>query len=265
MREEAQKLEDGRLEGLELSNYPWFHERHRIFPDIFEKGIYKKILDTAAGVGVVAKRIQDNYDCFMLCNDISEQSLKSLIKNNLATVSFDLDDPETSFPFPDETFDAIISLATLEHIINLDHHISEIWRLLKYGGHLYISTPNYTSIHFLVPFVLNGRTFHNPLKEGIPKYEFYAHVRYFTYKTLVDFISFFGFQPEKVYLPLPKSSTKFLALKERSSLIAFTIKTLIYLFYFMATPRWAFHPVLCFSKTHHQSLKKHKKPKKIIL
>ena len=49
MRKDAIKLEDGRLEGRDTKSYPWIYERHRIFPQIFEPGRYKQVLDIAAG------------------------------------------------------------------------------------------------------------------------------------------------------------------------------------------------------------------------
>jgi SAM-dependent methyltransferase len=265
MRNDAIKLENGRLEGLDHSNYPWFHERHRIFPEIFKDEKYEKILDIAAGMGIAAKRIHDGYPCYMLCNDISSESLKNLKANGLNTISFDLDDPEKPFPFPDATFDAIISLATVEHMINIDKHMLEIKRILKKDGHLYISAPNYSSIHFVVPYLLHGRSFHNPLSHGIDKYEFYAHVRYFTYNTLLEYVSSFGFTAQYVYLPLPKGSARYKALKKKSKILAFGLTAIMYLFYRLLPPRWAFHPVLRFSNTEQSNLDGFKKPKTIIL
>lgn len=264
MRNDAQNLEDGRLVGFDIDSYPWYHERHRIFPQIFEKGKYKKIIDISAGIGIVARQINENYDAMMVANDIASESLKSLRNLNLTTTSFDLDDPDLSFPFPDETFDAVITLATLEHIIQLDHHMQEINRILKKGGHLFLSVPNYTGVHFVVPFVLKGKTFHDFTKSELDKYEFYAHVRYFTYNSLIDFVTPFGFVPEKSFLPLPHSSTKFRALEKRSKLKAFIFKTAVHIFYKVMHPRWAFHPVLQFRKDvvpNAASIK----PKKIIL
>ncbi len=267
MRQDAVKIEDGRLEGLDLENYPWFHERHRIFPKVFEEGKYRRILDIAAGVGVVAKRIQDNYPCFMLCNDISTESIRSLRKSNLNTVSFDLDNAGASFPFVDGAFDAVISLATLEHIINLDNHMNELRRILAPDGHLYLSAPNYTSIHFVVPFLLNGRSFHNPMNGGLDKYEFYAHVRYFTYRTLLEFTESFGFRADKVFLPLPEGSSRYRSLKRKAPLLALTAKSAVYLFYKLVPPRWAFHPVIRFTKTDMAAStpRKRKKPEVVIL
>ena len=265
MRNDAIRIEDDRLQGLDHSNYPWIHERHRIFPEIFKGQKYEKIIDIAAGMGIVAKRIQDNYPCYILCNDISTESLKNLKANGLNTISFDLDNPEKPFPFPDETFDAIISLATIEHMINVDQHMLEIKRILKKGGHLYISAPNYSSVHFVIPYLLHGRSFHNPMSHGVDKYEFYAHVRYFTYKTLLEYISSFGFKAQIVYLPLPKDSTRYNALKKKSKILAFGLTAIMYLSYKILPPRWAFHPVLRFSNTEQPNPNKFKKPKRIIL
>jgi len=265
MREDAISIEDGRLTGLNLDNYPWYHERHRIFPGIFEKGRYDKVLDVAAGVGVVAKRVQDNYPCFMLCNDISTESLRSLKYNELNAVSFDLDDPDTNFPFSNGTFDAVISLATVEHIINLDNHMNEIRRILKDDGHFYLSAPNYSGIHFVLPFLFNGKTFHDPMKGGIHKYEFYAHVRYFTYKTLIEFAQSFGFKAEKVFLPLPEGSSRFKSLQKKSKVMAMGLRAMMYLFYKLMPPRWAFHPVIRFSKNNSSTKSGNQRPEIVIL
>ncbi len=264
MRSDAQKIEDERLEGLDLSNYPWFHERHRIFPEVLlDKGI-EKVIDLAAGVGVVAKRIKDDGNFTIVSNDISEQALKSLRMHDLNPVSFDLDDPDKPFPFESGSFDGAVSLATIEHIINLDFHMQEIRRILKKDGYFFVSAPNYSSVHFFIPYVLKGRSFHDPLSSDIDRYEFYAHVRYFTYKTLLDFVRSFGFIPVEVYLPLPRSSSRFQKLRERSFVAGTFFKLGMRTFYTLMNPRWAFHPVLCFRKDDGQ-VENSVRPKKVLL
>ncbi|HEY7531659.1 MAG TPA: methyltransferase domain-containing protein, partial [Nitrospiraceae bacterium] len=178
----------------------------------------------------------------------------------LKTVSFDIDDAVQPFPLPDGSFDAVISLATIEHLVNIDHFVKEIRRILSDDGCFYISAPNYSGLMYLVPFLLTGKTFHDPMSEE-SKYEFYAHIRYFTYRTLVEFVSSFGFAHEAVYLAVPSESSRYKKLEKRSKLAAILFNVSMRLVY-RISPRWASEPVLCFRKN---GGKNQAKAKKVIL
>lgn len=55
----------------------------------------------------------------------------------------------TSLPFPDRTFDVVVSLDVFEHIPDPDAHLVEVRRVLKAGGTYLIQTPNrYTNTIF---------------------------------------------------------------------------------------------------------------------
>lgn len=247
---DAIRLEEERLEDLESGdNYPSFRERHRVFPAIFENRQHKQIIDTSAGVGYAAQRIRDHYPAELLCNDISPTCLRALKDRGLSTVSFDLDDPDVAFPFPDGHFDAVISLATIEHLVHVDHFVSETHRIIRDNGYFYLSTPNYASLMYLPRFVLTGRTFHDPLSESrTVRYEFYAHFRYFTYRTLREYVSSFGFVPDTVYLALPEGSSRYRSLYRSSKLKALTFRYVMKFIYVVFSPRWAAEPILCFRK-----------------
>jgi SAM-dependent methyltransferase len=45
-------------------------------------------------------------------------------------------------PFPDGTFDVVISNHVVEHVADPDRHLSEIRRVLKASGVCYLATPN---------------------------------------------------------------------------------------------------------------------------
>ena len=261
MKKQAIQVEEKRLEGVEsIEDYPDFHERHRVFPAVFENRQHKKILDIAAGVGCAAQRIKENYPAELLCNDITPTCLRILKKLGLSTVSFDLDDAEQAFPLPDGYFDGIVCLATLEHMINIDHFVQEIHRILSADGYLYMSTPNYNGLVYLPRFLLKGKTFHDPLsKSSSERYEFYAHVRYFTYRTLVEYVSSFGFIPDTVYLPLPGGSTRYRALSKPK---AIAYRYAMMFVYNLLSPRWAAEPIICFRKA---SNNKRRKLRKVIL
>ena len=229
-----------------IEDYPDFHERHRVFPAVFENRQHKRILDIAAGVGCAAQRIHENYPAELLCNDITPTCLRILEKLGLSTVSFDLDDPEQAFPFLDGHFDAIISLATIEHIIHIDHFMKEVHRILSDDGYLYMMTPNYGALVHLPRFLLKGKTFHDPLsKSSVERYEFYAHVRYFTYRTLVEYVNSFGFIPDTVYLTRPEGSPHYQSLSKPKAMVFRYARMFMYN---LLPPRWAASPIICFQK-----------------
>ena len=249
MRKDTIKLEEKRLENIrDLTDYQSVHERHRIFPSIFENRDHKKILDLSAGVGVVGKRIKDNYACDLICNDISPKCLQIMRQLGLSTTSFDIDNEEAPFPFPDGHFDAVITLATIEHVIHIDHFLKEIHRILSNDGYLYISAPNYSGLAYVLRLLATGKTFHDPMSDS-ERYEFYGHVRYFTYRSLQEFVSSFGFVPDSVYLALPEGSSRFQLMKQKSALKAFALRNALKLVYKLS-PRWASEPVMCFQKDH---------------
>lgn len=247
MRTDAINLEEERLNSPEVMGKPLVHERHRVFPTAFEDRGHTHILDVAAGMGYTVKSIQNNYNGQVFCNDLSPTSLHSLRETGFPVMRFSLDSDFCGFPIRSASFDAVIALATIEHIIQVDLFVKEINRILTDEGCFYVSAPNYASLAYLLPVVINGKTFHDPLNPSM-KYEFYAHVRYFTYQTLLDYIPQFGFIPEAVYLPTPKSSTNYLSLYSRSKVGAAGYRLLMN-FLYRLSPRWSSEPVICFRKT----------------
>ena len=258
MRTDAVPLEESRLTGAGgIPEMPHLHERHRAFRAVFENRQHQRILDVAAGMGYVANRIHSGYPSGkMFCNDISPTCLKNLHAAGIPTVSYNLDGDPPTFPFADASFDAVVSLATIEHIIQVDNFVREICRILTPGGYLYLSAPNYASLLYLREVVLSGRTFHDPMQPDT-RYEFYAHVRYFTYRTMLEYVSTFGLRPDTVYLPLPQESTTYRRMYAAHKTRALGFRYLMKFFYTLS-PRWASEPILCFRKDgeNHRPLRK---------
>lgn len=55
---------------------------------------------------------------------------------------------QTPYPIPDNTFDLVVCLHVLEHVQNLVGATTELWRMLKPGGLLFVEVPYFTSVHF---------------------------------------------------------------------------------------------------------------------
>jgi len=263
MRTDAIEVEERRLKGIEdIRDYPWFKERHRVFPAVFENRRHKKIIDLSAGVGCAALRIKEHYNGEIICNDITPSCLRILNKLGLPTVSFNIDDPASPFPFSDGEFDAVISLVTIEHLMNLEHFLRETSRVLAPDGFLYISSPNYAAPEYVAKLLISGRSFHDPLGSEEQRYEFFGHVRYFTYKTLRDYVRSFGFTLDTVYIALPEGSSKYCALYARSKWKALSYRYVMWLRHHILPPRWSSEPILCFQKT---SDRKDRKSRKVVL
>jgi SAM-dependent methyltransferase len=84
--------------------------------------------------------------------------------------------------FDPETFDAVIAQQVFEHLYDPVSYVEEISRILKPGGILFVSVPNYGSIR--AKFAGANWDMVSPV----------AHVRYFTSGTLKHLLSDHGFE-----------------------------------------------------------------------
>ncbi len=257
----AIELEENRLREANEQEVSYLvHERHRAFPDVFEGRRPRRMIDLSAGTGLVAEAIRAAGDVELVCNELSPGCRQELAAKGFTATAVDLDDPSRDYAFEDGAFDAVVCLATIEHLINIDHFVMQVKRMLDDRGLLYLSAPNYAGLPYLLPFLLSGRTFHDPLKRQ-SRYEFYAHVRYFTYRTLREYVESFGFCLDSVYLLTPKSSTKFTELRRRSPSRAALLRAGMRCMYGLFSPRWAAEPILCFRKGPGRETR----PRKVVL
>ncbi|RKZ78692.1 MAG: hypothetical protein DRR19_26020 [Candidatus Parabeggiatoa sp. nov. 1] len=148
------------------------------------------------GFSVTANRKSKAKKISKIINDFTEHSLKNarlldigtgngeishFLSKEFDVISVDIEDHRNStegymflittesLPFPDEYFDVVVSNHVIEHVSDQQLHLSEIARVLKPNGVVYLATPNRLwpwEVHYQVPVLhyLPQQTFMSLLK-----------------------------------------------------------------------------------------------------
>jgi methionine biosynthesis protein MetW len=95
-------------------------------------------------------------------------------------------------PWPDGAFDAVVLAEVIEHVLDTDHVLTEIVRVLRSGGALVVTTPNLASLENRARLLL-GRY---PMWMDI-RVEGTGHVRYYTPRMLRAHLRRHGFRVEQ--------------------------------------------------------------------
>ncbi len=94
--------------------------------------------------------------------------------------------PLKDAPFTLESFDVIVSIEVLEHINNPQEEVRNFNKLLRKGGLVYLTTPNYNSY------------LRNIYKKDFPIISYPEHLTYYTAKTLKKLFTQSGFSTKKI-------------------------------------------------------------------
>lgn len=117
-----------------------WYRNHTITKELLESSILKgKIIELGCGIGTRAFLAQEKSDAKITGIDASQYAIDYAI-NNFSSPSLDfLCGDLTKMPFEDGTFDNAYMLAVVEHVADTDALLSEIKRVVKPGGKLFLS------------------------------------------------------------------------------------------------------------------------------
>lgn len=125
----------------------WYKRRYNLnIQGFIDKWIFKlsggsRILDAGCGDGFVSKFYFDNYEVYGI--DIEKEAIDYCTKT-YPKGRYLLGDIY-NLGFEDNFFDAIIFSQVIEHLYEPEKVLKELYRILKPGGIILITTPNYNS------------------------------------------------------------------------------------------------------------------------
>ena len=145
-------------------------------------------LDVGCGDGIIAEFIKEKAkNIYGIDNDSRE--LDKARKRKLKVVRLDLDSEQ--IPFKVNFFDVITCLDVIEHVIDPNALLKEMYRVLKKNGTLILSTPNIRFSDHLSKLIFGGSfpktSIDSSLYDG-------GHLHFFTYKDVRDILEKNGFR-----------------------------------------------------------------------
>jgi len=158
---------------------------------------FSSVLDIGCGDGAFDEIILRIFPQVTLYGiDISHVAVSNAKKKGINAIVLDVSNQ--SLPWNENSFDIVLLLDTIEHLINPDFAITEIHRVLKKDGYLLLSTPNLACWYnrFLLFMGLQPIFTEVSTKAvfGRPGTQVVGHLRLFTPKALEEFLSFYHFK-----------------------------------------------------------------------
>jgi ubiquinone/menaquinone biosynthesis C-methylase UbiE len=124
-------------------------EIHDKVIEMMDKEPRGKVLDVPTGTGILADRLRKKgFD--VSCCDINP------LYFSVPDLKIEIGDLNQSLPYSGDTFDYLICLDGIEHTENPSNAIREFQRVLKKGGKILLSTPNFLNIERRLRFLFTG-------------------------------------------------------------------------------------------------------------
>jgi SAM-dependent methyltransferase len=101
-----------------------------------------RVLDYGCGSGYGSARMAElaaSVDAVDVAADTIAYATSQFHRDNLRFRSID---PSSPLPFADGAFDTVLSFQVFEHVVDVDHYLGEIRRVLAPGGTLVLVTPD---------------------------------------------------------------------------------------------------------------------------
>lgn len=140
-----------------------------------------KVLEYGCGKGFILHTVSKyNPKATLTGVDISKEAIRHA-KKKYKNISFSVIKPDTKLPYRKNSFDYVMCLDVIEHVMDVELVLAEFNRVLKPGGRLLVSTPYHGMVKNMLIVMLGYFDFvFNPTG---------PHIRFFTKKSLTQCLS----------------------------------------------------------------------------
>lgn len=138
------------------------NETHDKIIEMMEKEPRGKVLDVPTGTGVLAGRLKA-MGFEVSCCDISASYF------SIPDLPIEVGDLNKTLPYGDSSFEYLVCLDGIEHTENPFNAFREFQRMLKEGGKLFLSVPNFLNIERRLRFLFTGCLSKIPSHETIER------------------------------------------------------------------------------------------------
>jgi 2-polyprenyl-3-methyl-5-hydroxy-6-metoxy-1,4-benzoquinol methylase len=146
----------------------------------------KVILDVGSGPGFILRKLKPK-NPVLHALDLSTKCVSYLNQQGIKAIRLDIS--SDAFPYENNFFDYVIFTEVIEHLAFPDHTIQEIYRVLKPGGKLLISTHNPFNLYMRLRYLAG--VFPTPELDVSRRGQ---HIRMFNYETLTKVLESAGFR-----------------------------------------------------------------------
>lgn len=170
-----------------------------------------KLLDIGCYDGYISLLLKEKLgkNCKVYGIDIAKNTIKLACKKGVQAKICDI---AKGINFEENMFDYIFAGEIIEHLYDTDFFMREIRRVLKPGGVLIITTPNFLSLGRRI-YYLFGKGVFMEASFSLPK-NAAGHIRYFTFETLKELLLYNNFEPTLSFsdvITFPKFESAILA------------------------------------------------------
>jgi ubiquinone/menaquinone biosynthesis C-methylase UbiE len=106
----------------------------------------KRVLIVGAGTGAELFYLHKNFECDLNAIEPYEKAHEILVLKAKLN-GFDKEKIHKScaetLPFPDDSFDLVLSYTVLEHVNDVEKSLHEMKRVVRPNGHIFVEAPNY--------------------------------------------------------------------------------------------------------------------------